>query len=157
MIDLHTAQTFNFELVSPERRLISEPAKMVTIPGTEGDFGVLAGHMPLIATIRPGVVEVIAANDPVPRRIFIAGGFADVNGTSCTVLAEEAVNVADLNRQEIEQAARDLREDLNMATDDLERRRIRRRLDLAQAKLEALTGHIQQEPQQQRPEGMGAS
>ena len=143
MAEIATNQTFNFELVSPERRLISEPAKMVTIPGEEGDFGVLAGHMPLIATIRPGVIEVRAANDDAPRRIFIAGGFADVNATSCTVLAEEAVNVSDLNQADLEQMIGNLREDLGLATDELEKTRIRKRLALARAKLEAVTGRVQ--------------
>jgi F-type H+-transporting ATPase subunit epsilon len=143
MADASTNSSFNFEMVSPERRLISEPATMVTIPGVEGDFGVLPGHMALIAAIRPGVVEVIAANDPAPRRIFIAGGFADVNATSCTVLAEEAVDVADLNQADLDQMVGNLREDLNLATDELEKNRIRARLDLARAKLEAVTGHIQ--------------
>ena len=109
------AATFGFELVSPERRVMSEPARMVTIPGTEGDFGVLAGHMPLIATIRPGVVEIVAANDAAPRRVFIAGGFADVNATSCTVLAEEAVDIAALDAVALEGEAATLREDLNKA------------------------------------------
>ena len=143
MATVTTAQTFNFELVSPEARLISEAARMVTIPGEEGDFGVLAGHMPLIATIRPGVVEVVPANDGTPRRIFIAGGFADVNATNCTVLAEEAVNISDLNQAELEQTVRNLQEDMNLAKDEIERARVSRRLTLARAKLEAVTGHIQ--------------
>ncbi len=142
MAEIATQKTFNFELVSPEARLISEPARMVTIPGEEGDFGVLAGHMPLIATIRPGVVEILAANDSAPRRIFIAGGFADVNAESCTVLAEEAVNVADLNAAEIEQMVRNLQEDMGLAKDDMERARISRRLTTARAKLQAVTGHV---------------
>ncbi len=142
MAELHSAQTFNFELVSPERRLVSEVVRMVTIPGEEGDFGVLAGHMPLIASIRPGVVEVIAANDSAPRRIFIAGGFADVNATSCTVLAEEAISVSDLNQADLEQMVRNLQEDMGLAKDDLERARVSRRLTLARAKLQAVSGHI---------------
>ncbi len=142
MAETAAQKTFNFELVSPEARLISEPARMVTIPGEEGDFGVLPGHMPLIATIRPGVVEVVPANDGTPRRIFIAGGFADVNATNCTVLAEEAVNISDLNQAELEQTMRNLQEDMNLARDDIERARISRRLTLARAKLQAVSGHV---------------
>lgn len=82
--------TFKFELISPEEKLISENVTMVTIPGEEGEFGVLEGHSPLLSAIKPGVVRVNkdSVNDN-PRRIFVAGGFADVGPDHCTVLAEE--------------------------------------------------------------------
>lgn len=140
--NIPTDATFSFELVSPERRLISEPARMVTIPGQEGDFGVLAGHMSLVATIRPGVVEVVPANGNEVRRIFIAGGFADVSANNCTILAEEAINVADLNQADLDQTVRNLREDLGLATDEIEKARVRHRLEQALAKLEAVSGQI---------------
>jgi F-type H+-transporting ATPase subunit epsilon len=141
MAIVSSTETFNFELVSPERRLLSEPARMAVIPGEEGDFGVLPNHSSLVATVRPGVVEVYGEGGDV-RRIFIAGGFADVTAHNCTVLAEEAVNVADLSQGDIEQTIRNLQEDMGLAKDDLERARVARRLTLAKAKLEAITGHI---------------
>lgn len=134
--------TFNFELVSPERRLLSEPAKMVTIPSEEGHFGVLPGHSALVATIRPGVVEVHGADGHDVRRIFIAGGFADVTPTSCTILAEEAVSVSDLSAEALEKSLVDLKEDMALAKDDIERGRITRKINLVQAKLAALSGKI---------------
>lgn len=137
-----TSETFNFELVSPERKVISEPVTMAVIPGSEGELGVLANHSPLIAALKPGVVEIYAGNDNTPRRVFIAGGFADVTATQCTVLAEEAVNVQDLNQAEIEQAVRDLTEDVASAANDIEKSRFQRRLTVAQAKLQAVTGVI---------------
>ncbi len=140
MTELSIVGTFNFELVSPERKLISGPAKMVLIPGEEGDFGVLPGHSALVATIRPGVVEITMADGSAPQRIFIAGGFADVSPTNCTVLAEEAVNVADLNQADLEQTIRNLNEDMSMARDDIERARINRKLTLSRSKLQGLTG-----------------
>lgn len=95
--------TFKFELISPEEKLISEDVIMVTIPGEEGEFGVLEGHSPLLSSVKAGVVRVTkeATNDN-PRRIFVAGGFADVGPTHCTVLAEEvhdlsAVDVSTLD------------------------------------------------------------
>ena len=136
---MSTGETFNFELVSPERKLISEPASMVVIPGEEGDFGVLPNHSPLVATIRPGVIEVHAPGAAV-RRIFIAGGFADVSATNCTVLAEEAVNVADLKQADLEQSIRNLTEDLAATHDVFAKGRIQHRLHLAQYKLAALNG-----------------
>jgi F-type H+-transporting ATPase subunit epsilon len=139
---MNEAKTFNFELVSPERKLLSEPATMAVIPGEEGDFGVLPNHSALVASIRPGVVQVWKEGGSAPQRIFIAGGFADVSATNCTVLAEEAVNVSDLNQADLEQTIRNLNEDMGLATDGTEKARISRRLELAKAKLEAVTGHI---------------
>lgn len=136
------AETFNFELVSPERKLISEPATMVVVPGEEGEFGVLPNHASLVAAIRPGVVQVFSEGVSTPRRIFISGGFADVSAYNCTVLAEEAVNVNDLNQNDLEQTLRNLRDDLNMAKDDIEKKRVSRAIALIQAKIEAVTGRV---------------
>lgn len=133
-------QTFHFELVSPERRLISEPANMVIVPGEEGHFGVLAGHSALVATIKPGVVEIHSAGEV--RRIFIAGGFADVTPTSCTILAEEAISISDLDQAALEKSLINLNEDLTLAKDDIERARVIKKINLAQAKIEAITGKI---------------
>ncbi len=139
MVD--TAQTtFNFELVSPERRLISEPARMAVVPGEEGDFGVLPGHSALVATVRPGIVEVHGADDSAVRRIFIAGGFADVTATSCTILAEEAINVSDLNVEALEKSLANLKDDLSLAKDEMERARVSKKITLVQAKIAAATG-----------------
>ncbi|MGZ9097282.1 MAG: ATP synthase F1 subunit epsilon [Micavibrio sp.] len=140
MAETTTGGTFNFELVSPERKLISGPAKLVVIPGEEGDFGVLPGHSALVASIRAGVVEITMADSDAVQRVFIAGGFADVSPTNCTVLAEEAVNVNDLNQADLEQTIRNLTEDLTLAKDDLERSRVTRKLVLTKAKLQGLTG-----------------
>lgn len=138
-----TAQaTFNFELVSPERRLLSEPAKMAIVPGEEGDFGVLPGHSALVATVRPGVVEVHSADGGDVRRIFIAGGFADVTPMSCTILAEEAISIFDLNLEALEKSLSNLKEDLGLARDDMERARVTKKINLVQAKIAAVTGKI---------------
>ena len=134
--------TFNFDLVSPERRLLSEPAKMVIVPGEEGDFGVLPGHSALVATIRPGIVEIHSAENGEVRRIFIAGGFADVTPTSCTILAEEAISVTDLNQEALEKSLVNLGEDLTLAKDDIERARVTKKINLAKAKVLAITGKI---------------
>lgn len=106
---------FNFELVSPEDKLISEPAFQVTIPGQEGDVGIRAGHMSLVLAIRPGVVTVQRQENGVTESIFIAGGFADVGQDHVTVLAEEAIPVANLSREKLEQELRDLNDDAKMA------------------------------------------
>lgn len=111
------AETVRFELVSPEKLLLSVDAEMVVVPGEAGDFGVLPGHSPLISTIRNGVIEV-TANGQVAERIFVAGGFAEVASDKLTVLAEEAVPVSKLDRAKVEAALKDAREDVEDAKDD---------------------------------------
>lgn len=129
-------ETIQFELVSPERRLVSEPVTMAVIPGTEGEFGVLSGHSALVASLKPGVVE-LQFDGQDARRIFIAGGFADVTPEQCTVLAEEAINVADIDVTELEQQVANLNEDLAIAQEAADKARIEKRITLANAKLDA--------------------
>jgi F-type H+-transporting ATPase subunit epsilon len=90
-----------FELVTPERLLLSEPVEMVVVPGTEGNFGVLPGHAPLISTIRPGLIEIYEGQS-VTRRIFVVSGIAEVTPERCTVLADEAVSPNTLDRSAVE-------------------------------------------------------
>ena len=90
-----------FELVSPAKLLYTGAVDMVVVPGSEGDFGVLPGHSPLISLVRPGVIA-IHQDGKVENRIFVAGGFAEVTQTRCTVLAEEAVAVGDIDRAKAE-------------------------------------------------------
>ncbi len=92
-----TAATVEFELVSPAKLLVSEPVEMVVVPGAEGDIGVLPGHSPLIATVRPGIID-IHEGGKVRNRIFVGGGFAEVSPERCTVLAEEATPVDQIDR-----------------------------------------------------------
>ncbi len=108
------SNTIEFELVSPERLLKSEPVEMVVVPGVEGDFGVLPGHSLLIATVRPGVID-IHRDGAVAERIFVAGGFAEVSPDRCTVLAEEAVHVADIDRAQAEKRLEDAKQALTEA------------------------------------------
>jgi len=132
---MNTAATFNFELVSPDRVLVSEPAWQVVIPGEEGYFGVRAGHMSLIAAVRPGVVEVTAKEGDAPRKIFIAGGFADVTAANCTILAEQAVNVNDLDAATIESELTKLKEQKTLATDMAEKMQMDKKIRTATFKL----------------------
>ena len=104
-------QTTLFELVSPERLLLSRQVEMVVVPGAEGLFGVLPRHAPLISTLVPGVIDVHEGGSVV-ERIFIAGGFAEVTEERCTVLAEGPVPVADLDPDAAERRIGELREEL---------------------------------------------
>src|ERR1700680_1117096 len=90
-----------FELVSPERLILSTEVEMVVVPGTEGNFGVLPGHAPLISTIRPGTIDIYEGG-AVTERIFVVGGIAEVTPERCTVLADEAMAPDSLDRAAIE-------------------------------------------------------
>ncbi|MFP5516670.1 MAG: F0F1 ATP synthase subunit epsilon [Alphaproteobacteria bacterium] len=132
------ADKVEFELVSPEKLLKSQPVDMVVVPGSEGDFGVLAGHSPMISTVRPGVIDVYEG-DRVVDRVFVAGGFAEVTEARCTVLAEEAVALTDLDRSTVEKQIKDLSEDLDDSKSDAERAVAESKLAVARAKLDALS------------------
>jgi F-type H+-transporting ATPase subunit epsilon len=128
------AEKVEFELVSPERLLVSKPVDMVVVPGAEGDFGVLRGHAPLISNLRIGVIDIHDGGS-VAERIFVAGGFAEVTAERCTVLAEQAMPVGDLKRADIEGEIKSLKDRLAVADSDVERVAIAARISLAEAKL----------------------
>ena len=131
------ADQVQFELVSPERLLVSRPVEMVVVPGVEGDFGVLPGHAPLISEVRPGVIAVFEGGK-VEERIFVAGGFAEVTAQRCTVLAEQALPIAEIDRGAVEADLKDAREDLADAKNDQERAAAEAAIAVAEAKITAV-------------------
>jgi F-type H+-transporting ATPase subunit epsilon len=126
------ADKVEFELVSPERLLLSEQVDMVVVPGAEGDFGVLPRHSQLISTLRPGIIRVFGGRE-VKQRIFVAGGFAEVTAERCTVLAEEAVPVGEIDAAKIDQELKNLGEDLADAKSDEDKAVIARRIKVREA------------------------
>src|SRR3954470_12415584 len=98
--------TFHFDLVSPEKLLFSGEVDQVDVPGAEGDFGVLAGHAPMVSTLRPGVLTVI--NGTNRQRTVVFGGFAEVSPKGLTVLADNASAVEDLDPAKLADAVKDL-------------------------------------------------
>jgi F-type H+-transporting ATPase subunit epsilon len=98
--------TFHFDLVSPARLLLSEEVTQVDVPGVDGDFGVLAGHAPLVATLKPGILTVYGVG--ATQRFVVFGGFAEVSQTGMTVLAEVAVPHSEADRAEIAERIRSL-------------------------------------------------
>jgi len=131
------ADQVEFELVSPERLVVSRPVEVVVIPGVEGDFGVLPGHAPLISEVRPGVIAVFQ-DGRAEERIFVAGGFAEVTGERCTVLAEQAFAVGEIDRANVEADLRNARDDVGDAKSDQERAAAETAIAVAEAKLAAL-------------------
>lgn len=122
------ADSFNFELVSPERLLLSESASEVIIPGADGEMTVMANHAPLMTNVKPGIVEVKSASGS-SNRYVVFGGFADILPDGCTVLAESAVHVDDIDREALEKRIQNTREDLQDAKTDADKSLIAERLD----------------------------
>jgi F-type H+-transporting ATPase subunit epsilon len=122
------ADSFNFELVSPERLLLSEAVSEVIIPGTDGEMTVMANHAPVMTTVNPGIVEVKASTGATNRYV-VFGGFADILPEGCTLLAESAVHVDDIDHEALEQRIQNTREDLQDAKSDADKSRISERLD----------------------------
>jgi F-type H+-transporting ATPase subunit epsilon len=110
------ADKLSFALVSPERELFNGEVDHVVVPGSEGEFGVSPNHAPVMSVIKPGALKVF--NEGAERRIFVNGGFADVTPAGLTVLAEDAVDLADVDVAKIDQALQDAREDVKDAKDD---------------------------------------
>jgi F-type H+-transporting ATPase subunit epsilon len=130
--------TFHFELVSPERLVFTGEVTQVDVPGEEGEFGVLAGHAPYVATLKPGVLTI--HGDGGAQRIVVRGGFAEVGPTGLTVLAEQAMAVSELDAATIAQAIKDAEEDLADADNDTVRDKARERLEQLNT-LKAALGH----------------
>jgi F-type H+-transporting ATPase subunit epsilon len=118
----------HFELVSPARLLFSGDVESVSIPGTEGDMGIFAGHAPVLSTLRPGVV-VVDKGAGHTDKIFVRGGFAEVNPTGLTVLAETAIPLAELDSHTLSQQVKDAEEDLADAKTNEDRRRASENLE----------------------------
>jgi F-type H+-transporting ATPase subunit epsilon len=114
------AGTFKFELVTPERMALSQDAAQVVVPGVEGDFTVLAGHAPVISALRPGIIDVTLP-DASKTRIFVKGGFAEVDADHLTVLAERALDVEATDASAIAAELETAEADLASATDDAAR------------------------------------
>jgi len=118
---------FHFDLVSPERLVFSGEVEHVVVPGSEGQFGVLAHHAPFLSMLRPGILSILGPGQP--RRIVVGGGFAEVAPEGLTVLAELAVPVEEFDRSQLVQEIKDAEEDLVDAKDDALRDKLRRRLE----------------------------
>lgn len=114
------ADKISFDLVSPERLLLSEQAEMITVPGREGDFGVLAGHAPLISSLRPGVIEV-KGGDQGDTRFFLLSGFAEVTPQKLTILAEDVRPMAEVDAAQLDQCIKNAEENILHAKSDGDR------------------------------------
>ena len=111
------ADTTLFELVSPEKLVMSKEVSMVVVPGAEGLFGVLPRHASMLSTLAPGVINVYDG-DSVTDSLFVVNGFAEVTEERCTVLAEEVIPVEDIDTEKYEKQIDALKEEASRSTDD---------------------------------------
>ena len=125
------------ELVSPENLILSKEIEMAILPAEEGDLGVQPGHAPMISTVKPGTISVFKGTT-VEERIFVSGGFLEITEERCTVLAEEAISIADIDVSVVKQQISDLTDDVKIAKSDSERERAEVALSIAVAKLQAV-------------------
>jgi F-type H+-transporting ATPase subunit epsilon len=114
------AGTFKFELVTPERMALSEDVGQVVVPGVEGDFTVLPGHAPVISALRPGIIDVTLP-DAQKTRIFVKGGFAEIDADRLTVLAERALDVEAMDAAAVARELEAAEAELASASDDASR------------------------------------
>src|SRR3954464_12346586 len=121
--------TFHFDLVSPQQLVFSGEVEHVVVPGSEGEFGVLAGHAPLIAMLRPGILRIL----PDDQRIMVTGGFAEVSPEGLTVLADTATPVDQVDHAMLMGEIKDAEEDLADAKDDVRRDKLRTKLEQLRA------------------------
>ena len=122
------AQSFKFDLVSPEKLLLSDNVDAVVIPGTDGEMTVMANHAPVMTSLRPGIVTV-SRTGTAPDRFVVFGGFADITPEACTLLAESAVRVSDIDRADLERRTLAAQEDLKDAKDPAARAKAQGVLD----------------------------
>lgn len=122
------AESFQFDLVSPERLLVSEKVESVVIPGAEGEMTVLANHAPVMTTVKPGVVTVKTAAGAT-ERYCVFGGFADILPSGCTLLAESAVSTAAIDRDDLAKRIRNAREDVADAKEAATKQKAQEYLD----------------------------
>jgi F-type H+-transporting ATPase subunit epsilon len=135
------ADTLKFEIVTPAAPMVADDAELVIIPGAEGNFGVMPGHAPLLSSIRPGTIEIRDRTLKILAQYFVEGGFAEVTPERCTVLAEEAVPVEEIDREEAESRLKRAHDSL-MISETLGVRTIAERdVRAAEAKVAALDAY----------------
>jgi F-type H+-transporting ATPase subunit epsilon len=125
------AETLHFSLVSPERELFSGAVSQVDAPGSEGEFGVLPKHAPFMTTLKPGVVRIYEDGQVTP--VFVRGGFADVTPQGLTILAEEAIRLADVDVAELDAEIVRVKSDAADPGDEIRRKRAAERLEYLEA------------------------
>ncbi len=132
-----TTETFTFRLVSPLGVVEESDVSLAVLPGSEGEVGILKKHIPFISDLNPGMIQLFKG-ETLHQQYFVAEGFIDMTGEACTVLAEEAVHVNDLDKSETEEALSRLNAQIEAAEDELQKATLCNDRQMVQAKLDLL-------------------
>ncbi|MEI7670339.1 MAG: ATP synthase F1 subunit epsilon, partial [Pseudomonadota bacterium] len=124
--------TLKFDLITPEKTFFSEQASQIDIPGSEGEFGVLAGHAALISSLKAGVVKIYSGKGDI-KKLFVTGGIAEVNATSCSVLAEKVIDLDKITKSDAEKNLATARNKLENSFDDNAKRNAKLEVETAEA------------------------
>lgn len=132
--------SLSFQIVSPEKLVLSGTAHMIVVPGESGDFGILPHHAPLVSTLRPGLLSIYE-NDVLIHQIYVSDGFVRVTGENCTVLTEESLFVSDLNGDAILEEIQKIQDELIVARTVSEEQSLKKDLSYLQVKI-AIFRHL---------------
>ena len=124
-----------FQLVSPEKMLYTDDVSMVTIPASRGEMGILPNHAPMLVTLIPGIIHVYQEHT-IEEKIFVAGGFANINEKGCQVMADEGIHVADIHPEEVEAHIEDVMQELEGDQEEDVRVSLEENLSIARTKME---------------------
>lgn len=132
------AAKFTFDLVTPEEQLFSTEVEMAVVPAAEGELGVMAGHAPVIATLKPGAIRLYDHGDVVSSILFVTGGFVEITQERCTVLAEEAFPLSEVSRLDAERRLDEAKTQQTSAKGDFAVQLATKKVEAAEALLYAL-------------------
>ncbi len=124
-----------FQLVSPEKMLYADDVSMVTIPASKGEMGILPNHAPMLVTLVPGIINIYQEH-AIEEKIFIGGGFANINERGCQVMADEGIHVADIHPQEVEAHIEEVMQELETDQEEDVRVSLEENLSIERAKME---------------------
>ncbi|MEN8235954.1 MAG: ATP synthase F1 subunit epsilon [Pseudomonadota bacterium] len=124
-----------FQLVSPEKMLYADDVSMVTIPASKGEMGILPNHAPMVVTLIPGIINIYQEHT-IEEKIFIGGGFANINEKGCQVMADEGIHVADIYPEEVEAHIEEVMHDLEADQEEDVRLSLEEHLSIERAKME---------------------
>jgi len=113
--------TLHLEIVSPERLLKDAEVAMVVVPGTDGDFGAMPAHAPMMSTIRPGIIEIYETESGEPEKLFVKSGLAQISDTGLTILAEEMIDLDSVDAAELAAGMSEAQDALSAASNDMAR------------------------------------
>lgn len=131
-------EKLNFNLVTPEKELLSADVTMAVVPGSEGEMGIMRQYAPLVSTLRVGLLSLYDDDDQLMQHFFVSGGFVNVYESACVVMADEAIPLDELNESDVQESIKSIKELIATTRTEEERLKHQDELDLAEAKIHTL-------------------